>query len=216
MCSSDLQYLTGIRDLERALNVLPPAPGSDCATSAAALAWEHDLDAPMPVEEHASVMARLAALALRCDHTRVVTWMLGNERSDRPYPHLGLSESHHMISHHNEDPTFLDKLETINLWELDLLDALLSELASTPEGAHDLLHHTTVLCMAGMSDPSTHSPDDLPVLLAGGEATGLVHGAHHRFPGASVGRLHLTLLQRLGAPITRFGDDHTEPLPGLG
>ncbi len=209
------QYFTGIRELERRLEVTPPGPGGSCDVGGQELSARYDLDSALEPEVLVEVMGELAQLALRCDHTRVVNWMLGNERSDRVYPHLGLTESHHMISHHDGRADQLEKLERVCRWEMELLDGLLAGLAATPEGETTLLDNTLVLCMTGLSEPATHSQVGLPAILAGGEVHGFAHGSHLAFEGATLAQLHLTLLRRFGVDIDSFGDDGDEELAGV-
>lgn len=209
------QYLTGVRELERRLEGSAVPREGACGLAVSDLELEPALDAPGDADTHAQLMRALVRLAFQCDRTRVVTWMLGNERSDRTFPQLGISESHHHISHHGGDVRLQDKVAAIMRWENALLADVLDDLAATPEADGTLLDHTVVLGLSGMSEPNSHDDSTLPVVLAGGEALGLQHGQHHVFDDETpLPRLHLTVLRALGLDLPRFAEA-TEELPGL-
>lgn len=197
------QYLTGVAELERALYA-PPAPTTGACADARGAFLDHTaLDSPVDVDVHVGVMLDLIVLALQCDLTRVITYALASERTDRTYPWLGVPEAHHHISHHGSDPVKLMKLETIGRWELDQVAALLRRLQATPDGDGTLLDSTTVLALCSMGEPELHDARDIPVFVAGG---GLPARGRQVLTGQPLARLHLTLLQHLGVPVDRFGD----------
>lgn len=210
------QYLTGVEEVERDLDALPSPETGPCADAEAAITSRVDLDAPMDHEAHVAVMLDLAVLAFQCDATRVVSFALGNERSDRTFPQLGISESHHALSHHGGDPAKLAALETIARWELRTFAGLLDRLLAAPEGAGTLLDASAVLFAGAMGDPHVHDPFNLPVIVAGGAGGALVpRGRVVYDTSVSMADLHLTLLQRLGVGIDSFGDGGVTTLPGI-
>ena len=138
--------------------------------------------------------------------------MTGRELSGRTYPEVGIRDAHHPISHHDDDPAKLAKLTTINTHHMTQVAYFLDQLQSTPDGGGSLLDHTAVLCGAGMSDGNSHSPFNLPVLLVGAN---LGSGQHVRVPEETpIGNLHVTILEKLGARIERFGNS-TGRITGL-
>jgi hypothetical protein len=160
-------------------------------------------------------MNELMVLALRCDSTRVISFMLGNSASDRPCSFLGIADTHHSLSHHAGDPEKLAALAAIGRWELECFVDLLTGMAAVDEGDGSLLDHSAVLLGSELSDPNAHRHDDLPLLLAGRAGGQLSPGGTLAYPGRPLGDLHLSLLQRLGVAIEAFGDDGRTPLEQL-
>ncbi len=162
---------------------------------------------------HVDVMTDLMVLALRCDATRVISFMLGNSASNQSYEFIGVPGSHHDLSHHAGDPAKQALLAQIGAWEVAQLAALLTRLRAVPEGEGTLLDSTLVFFSSELSDGNGHRHDDLPVLLAGGGVQGGRHLAHTG--QRPIADLFLTMLAALGAPQERFGADGTTPLPDL-
>jgi hypothetical protein len=211
------QFLTGVRSLERQLDALEAPVELTCASGASALLQSGALDQITDVAGHVDAMRQLIVLALQCDRTRVITYMLGNERSDRPFPHLGITASHHMLSHHQQDPAKLAAIEAIGLWEVEGFARLLDALSQVPEADGTLLDHTLALFLSPIADPDVHGNSRLPVVLAGRGGGTVEPGRYLSFPAGPSGTsplaaLHLTLAQRLGVPLDRFGSDGTSPL----
>jgi hypothetical protein len=200
-------YLQSVRELEH--RVAMPPIACDDASAPGELAVDD-------VVGRAAAMRDVIVLALRCDCTRAITLMLGNSASDRNLAFLGLEGTHHGVSHHAGDPAKLAALEVVGRWEIQWLADLLVALAEVPEvdGA-SLLDHSAVLFGSELSEPNSHSHDDLPLVLAGRAGGALRPGRNHRFEGRSLGDLHLALLHALDVDATTFGDDGTDALPGL-
>jgi len=143
------------------------------------------------------------------DLTRVATFMMAREFSGRTYPEIGVPDSHHPISHHENDPAKLVKLTKINTYHATFISYFLKKLQSTPDGDGSLLDHSLIVYGAGMSDSNTHDPKNLPVVLAGG-ASGLLKGGRHiRFAkDTPLANLHLTLLDKFGVHLEALGDSN--------
>ena len=162
---------------------------------------------------HVDVMTDLMVLALRCDVTRVISFMLGNSASNQSYEFIGVPGSHHDLSHHAGDPGKQALLAQIGAWEVAQLAALLIRLRAVAEGEGTLLDSTLVFFSSELSDGNSHRHDDLPVLLAGG---GLHTGRHLTYTDQRpIADLFLGMLDVLGAPAERFGLDGTTPLTDL-
>ncbi|MEO2199184.1 MAG: DUF1552 domain-containing protein, partial [bacterium] len=149
--------------------------------------------------------------------TRVTTFMSGHELSGRTYPEIGVPDAHHPLSHHRGVPDALAKLTKINRYHVDLFAAFVEKLRGTPDGDGSLLDHMVLMYGAGMSDSNAHSPYNLPIVLLGGGAGTLRGGRHVSFDERDrtpLANLHVTLLDKLGAPVERIGDS-TGPLPSL-
>ena len=111
-------------------------------------------------------MFDLLALAYEADLTRVFTFMMAREASQRIYPKIGVTEPHHHVSHHGNEPEKLARLVKLNTYHMQLFAKFLEKLASTPDGDGSLLDHSLILYGSGMSDSDIHSPIDLPLVVA--------------------------------------------------
>ena len=196
------QYLDSIREVERQIQRAEAAASDNLLP---------DLDRPVGVPQsfgdHAKLMFDLQALAFQADITRVVTFQLTRELSNRTYPEIGVPDPHHPTSHHGGDPEKLAKIAKINTFHVSLFAEFLQKLKATPEGDGTLLDNTVYLYGSGMGNSSLHDHVNLPILVAGGAATGMRGGRHIRYEnGTSLGNLHLTLLDRVGVHLDTFGD----------
>ena len=162
---------------------------------------------PQSFGDHAKLMFDLQLLAFQADITRVITFQLTRELSNRTYPEIGVPDPHHPTSHHGGDPEKLAKIAKINTFHVSLFAQFLQKLKATPEGDGTLLDNTVYLYGSGMGNSSLHDHVNLPILVAGGAATGMKGGRHIRYEhGTSLGNLHLTLLDRVGVHLDTFGD----------
>ena len=196
------QYLNSIREVERQIQRAEAAATDNLLP---------DLDRPVGVPQsfgdHAKLMFDLQLLAFQADITRVITFQLTRELSNRTYPEIGVPDPHHPTSHHGGDPEKLAKIAKINTFHVALFAEFLQKLKATPEGDGTLLDNTVYLYGSGMGNPSLHDHVNLPILVAGGAATGMRGGRHIRYEnGTSLGNLHLTLLDRVGVHLDTFGD----------
>ena len=196
------QYLDSIREIERQIQ-RAEATAEDTVMP--------DLDRPVGVPaafaDHARLMFDLQALAFQADITRVITFQLTRELSNRTYPEIGVPDPHHPTSHHGNDPEKVAKIAKINTFHVSLFAEFLEKLKSTPDGDGSLLDNTIYLYGSGMRNPSLHDHVNLPILVAGGAACGLKGGQHIRYEtGTPLANLHLTLLDRVGVHLDSFGD----------
>ncbi len=178
-----------------------------------------DLERPagVPAEyaEHALLMFDLQVLAFRGDITRVSTFQLARETSNRTYPETGVTDPHHPLSHHGNDPEKIEKMSRINRYHVSLFAEFLEKLRSTPEGEGTLLDHSLLLYGSGMGNPNLHDHTDLPIVVAGGAAGKMAGGRHIRYEAPTpLANLHLTLLDKVGVEIDAFGDS-TGPIDEL-
>ncbi|MEM7386886.1 MAG: DUF1552 domain-containing protein [Verrucomicrobiota bacterium] len=172
-----------------------------------------DLDRPVGVPaayaDHARLMFDLQHLALQGDVTRVTTFQLARETSNRTYPEIGVPDPHHPLSHHGNDPDKVARMAKINAFHVSLFAEYLQKLDSTPDGDGTLLDHSLLLYGSGMGDPNKHDHSDLPVLVAGGAAAGIRGNRHLKFDEVTpLANLHLTLLDRVGVHLDQFGDSN--------
>src|SRR5262249_47530194 len=155
---------------------------------------DHPAGIPSGWEDHLNLMFDLQVLAFQCDLTRVITFMVGHEHSGMTYPQIGVPDAHHPISHHQQEPDKVAKVAKINAYHVQMFARFLEKLQATPDGDGSLLDHVTMMYGAGMADSNSHSPIDIPLILAGGGAGTLKGGRHLRFKNVPLANLHLTLL----------------------
>jgi hypothetical protein len=170
-----------------------------------------DLDRPVGVPasyaEHARLMFDLQVLAFQGDVTRVITFQLARETSNRTYPEIGVSDPHHPLSHHGNDPEKIARMAKINEFHVSLFAEFLGKLKATPEGNGTLLDHSLYLYGSGIGNPNIHDHSNLPVLVAGGAAGGMKGGRHIRYDKPTpLANLHLTLLDKVGVRLDSFAD----------
>ncbi len=170
-----------------------------------------DLDRPVGVPaayaDHARLMFDLQLLAFQGDVTRVITFQLARETSNRTYPEIGVPDPHHPLSHHGNDPDKIARMAKINQFHVSLFAEYIQKLKATPEGEGSLLDNTLLLYGSGIGNPNIHDHTNLPTLVAGGQATGLKAGQfiNYRKP-TPLANLHLSLLDKAGVQLDSFAD----------
>jgi hypothetical protein len=178
-----------------------------------------DLDRPMGVPaayaDHARLMFDLQLLAYQGDITRITTFQIARETSNRSYPEIGISDPHHPLSHHGDNPEKIEKMSKINAFHVSLFAEYLERLKNTPEGNGSLLDNVLLLYGSGIGNPNIHNHSNLPVIVAGGAAGGMKGNRHIRYEKPTpLANLHLSLLDKVGVKIDQFGDS-TGKLDGL-
>ena len=154
-------------------------------------------------------------LALQGDITRVITFQLARETSNRTYPEIGVSDPHHPLTHHGNDPEKVAKVALINRFHVSLFADFLIKLQATPEAGGTLLDHVLYLYGSGMGNPNLHDHKNLPILVAGGAAGKLQGGRHIKLDAPTpLANLHLTLLDKVGVRLDKFADSEGH-IPGL-
>ncbi|MEX0938137.1 MAG: DUF1552 domain-containing protein [Pirellulales bacterium] len=196
------EYLEAIREVERRIQqaeadaVDNPLPDVD-----------RPVGVPAAYADHARLMFDLQVLALQGDVTRVITFQLARETSNRTYAEIGVSDAHHPLTHHGNDPEKIAKVAKINEFHVSLFAEFLTKLQATPEGNGTLLDHSLYLYGSGMGNPNVHDHTNLPILVAGGAAGNMRGGRHIRFgKPAPLANLHLTLLNKVGVQLDSFAD----------
>jgi hypothetical protein len=170
---------------------------------------------PADYPTHIQLLSDLMVLAFRTDQTRIATFVFANEGSQRTYPFAGVSEGHHDLSHHQNNPQKLEKLRKINEFHVKQLAYLLKRLKESSDGEQSLLDQTMLVYGSGNSDGNRHNHDDLPILLAGRAGGTLTPGRHIRVGKETpITNLFVEMLNRLDIKVERFGDS-TGRLPGL-
>jgi len=196
------QYLDSVRQVEREIE-----RGEQAVTENKTPDLDRPVGVPAAFADHAKLMFDLQILAFQADITRVITFQLTREQSNRTYPDIGVPDPHHPTSHHGNDPVKVAKIAKINTYHVSLFSEFLQRMKATPDGDGSLLDHSIYLYGSGMGNPSLHDHENLPVLVAGGAATGLKGGRHIRYEkGTSLANVHLTLLDRVGIHLDSFVD----------
>ena len=195
------EYLDSVRDIERRIQM------AETQNTRELPVVDQPVGIPTDYAQHAKLMMDLLALAYQTDMTRISTFMLAREVSAHAYHEIGVSDSHHPLSHHQDEPAKLERLHKINEYHFQQFAYLIKKLAGMKEGDGTLQDHTLFLYGTGISDSNTHFHDDLPIALIGGKATGLKAGRYIRQPkGTPLANLHLTILDALGISLEKFGD----------
>lgn len=208
-------YLESVREVERRIQKAEADTQQDALP---------DLDRPVGVPasyaEHVRLMFDLQVLAMQGDITRVITFQLARETSNRTYPEIGVPDPHHPLTHHGNDPDKIARMAKINQFHVSLFTYFLERLKATREADGSLLDHSLLLYGSGMGNPNVHDHVNLPIIVAGGAAGRMKGGRHLRYEQpAPLANLHLTLLDRVGVRVDRFADSSGkidelfEPLP---
>ena len=196
------EYLTAVREVERRIQT---------AESDAAKNQLPDLDRPMGVPasyaDHARLMFDLQVLALQGDVTRVITFQLARETSNRTYPEIGVPDPHHPLSHHGNNPEKVALMAKINSFHVSLFAEFVLKLKKTTDGNGSLLDHSLYLYGSGMGNPNVHDHTNLPTIVAGGGAGKMRGGRHIQYDKPTpLANLHLSLLNKVGVPMESFAD----------
>jgi hypothetical protein len=194
------EYLDAVREAERRIERTEEQSRRDLPIV------ERPSGVPATFDEHAKLMFDLLTLAYQCDLTRVSTFMMAREVSNRAYPEHGVPDAHHDTSHHQNDPVKLAKLSIINQVHMRAFAYFVERLRTTADGDGTLLDHAVLLYGAGISDSNTHVHDNCPLVIIGGG--GAVKGGRHmRYPkGTPAMNLHLALLDKIGVHVQQLGD----------
>ncbi len=200
------EYLDSTRSIEKRIQRAASKPVAEAGSFA------QPAGIPADFAEHVRLMIDLQVLAMQADLTRVATFMLGREISNRTYPEIGVPDSHHMLSHHGRSAEKMAQLAKINRYHMEFFAYQLKRLKETRDGEGSLLDTTLVIRGSAFGDSNDHDFMDLPVIVAGG----LVKGGRHLevTKGTSMSNLMLAGLNLLDVPATMFGDS-TAPLAGL-
>ena len=204
------EYLDTVREIERRIQLSEKQNSNSTLsvpTSPSGIPDDH--------EAHTKLMFDLMAIAFQADITRISTFMMAREVSYRTFPKLGISESFHPASHHQNNADRLENLTKINTYHVSLVAHLLERLKSIPDGDGTLLDHSLILYGSGMSNSNVHNHSPLPVFVAGGAAGQMKGGRHLLYPdNTPMSNLLLSILHKAGIPDESVGDS-TGPLADL-
>ena len=200
------EYTEAIRDVERRIRMAEQQGLTDLS-----VAMEQPAGIPGAFSEHARLMYDLQVLAYQADLTRIITFMVAHETSNRAYPEIDVSDAHHPLSHHGGDQEKVEKLIRVNTYHVEHFSYYLGRLAATEDGDGSLLDHAMVLYGAGMSNGNVHNHHKLPIAVAGGGSGTLRGGRHLSYDDdPPVTNLFMSLLGKLGVHPESIGDSTGE------
>ena len=196
------EYLDAVRDVERRIQKAEEQSDRELPLV------EQPIGIPDTFEGHADLMFDLQVLAFQTDMTRVFTYVMARESSVRSYPEIGVPDSHHPLSHHQNNQEKLTKLGKLNAYHVQRLGYFIDKLQSTQDGDGSLLDHTILLLGSGMSDGNLHIPENVPTLLVSGHGLGVKGNRYLQYPeGTPLANMQLTILEKMGVARDAFGDD---------
>jgi hypothetical protein len=198
------RFLEDIREIERRLQLAESSPVNDLDVPA------KPVGAPASFVEHSKLMFDLLTLAWQAEITRISTFMVAREVSNRVYSESGINDPFHNLSHHSEVPANIERLSVLNAFHTSMtIGYFLQKLSETPDGDGSLLDHSLVLYGSGMSNSNQHDHDPLPLLLAGGASGRLQGGRHIRAGlGTPMANLLAGIFEKLDIPADTFGDSN--------
>jgi Protein of unknown function (DUF1552) len=195
------EYLTSVGDLQRRI--------ARAESFGAAKAPPGSLPPGMfaTYEEQIQLMLDVLVLAFQTDSTRIATFIVAHDGSNRPYPTIGIRDGHHDLSHHRNDEAKKAKLALINRYHVTQFARFLDRLKSIREGDGTLLDNSTILYGSALSDGNKHFPEDLPILVAGRGGGRVQSGQHLRVPDRTpITNLYRAMLETVGARSEKIGD----------
>ena len=196
------EYLESIRDIERRIQ-----KAEEQSATMKLPIMERPVGIPETFEEHAKLMSDLMVIAFQTDMTRVVTFMMAREGSNRSYREIGVPDGHHSVTHHQNDPEKIAKTQKIDEHHVKSFAYLVKRLNETQDGDGTQLDHTMLLYGSSIRDGNVHDHHDLPLVLVGGKSVDIKGGRHLRYkPETPMNNLLLTMLDKSGVPAETLGD----------
>jgi len=194
------EYLAAVREIEQRIEQAEKS-------AAASPDYAKPTAVPHDYGQHIRVLYDLLALAFQTDSTRIGTFMIAHDGSNRAYPSIGVSDGHHDLSHHGGNQEKKKKIARINHFHVEQFASFLHKLKTIREGEGTLLDHCVIVYGSGIADGNAHSHHDLPVLLAGRGGGALTPGRHLRFESKTpMTNLYLSLLGQMGVDVDQLGD----------
>ncbi|MBT7982127.1 MAG: DUF1552 domain-containing protein [Akkermansiaceae bacterium] len=196
------EYLTGIREVEKNIERAeklgpPPAPGR--------VAPEHGV--PRNYREHIRILFDMMILAFKSDSTRVASFLIGHDGSNRSFKDIGVSSGHHDLSHHGNNQEKMDQVSLIDRFYIEEFAYFLEQMSAAKDiDGRSLLHNSMIVWGSGLSDGNQHSHKDLPIILAGHAGGKFQTGRHFDVGAKPLNNLFVRMLEEVGLPKAQFGD----------
>ena len=197
------EYMTGVREIERSIEKAesfgpPPNPG---------VAGPEE-GVPAEYQEHIRLLFDMMLLAFKTDQTRISSFLLAHDGSNRSFSDLGFNEGHHGLSHHRRSKDKMDKIAKIDTFYVEQLAYFLEKMRATEDvDGNTLLHNSMIVWGSGLSDADRHTHNDLPIIVAGNAGGKFQTGRHLEVPtDTPLNNLYMRMLHEAGAPVDRIGD----------
>lgn len=197
------QYLTSLRDIEQRIQK---------AESMRDRAQDPNVETPSGIPqdypEYLQLVFDMLILAFQTDQTRIATFMMAYEGSNRTMPFLGFPEGHHTCTHHNNQAELVEKTKLIDKFYVEQFAKFLSRIDAVQDvDGNSLLHNSMIVYGSAHADGNRHTHNNLPIILAGGGGGALTPGQYTKFGSKPVTNLFLSLADRMGCVnIERHGD----------
>jgi hypothetical protein len=207
------EYLDAVREIERRIEM------AEHDSKQFTPDMEKPAGVPPEFADHVKLMFDLMTLAFQADVTRISTFMICREGSTRTYREIGVNDAHHPLTHHRNNPEWIEKVAKINYFHLEQFAYFVDKLKSTPDGDATLLDRVMVVYGSGLADGNQHTHNDLPVVLAGAGNGALRPGRHVQYPNETpMTNLYVAMLDHMGITPEHIGDStgELEHLTGLG
>jgi hypothetical protein len=192
-------YLDHVREIERRIEKSETQHATDLAII------DKPLGIPDSFEEHTALMFDLLAMAVQADQTRVFTFMMSREGSQRTFGEIDVADPWHVVSHHGDQAEKVARAAKINVLCVSMFAKFIEKLKNTPDGDGSLLDHSLMFYGSGMGNSNVHATDPLPMLVMGG---GAGKGNRHLVLPAKteIGNLWLSVANKFGVPMEQFGE----------
>ena len=194
-------YLESVREIERRIQLIGERDMSELSLPEVPVALP-------PVGEHLPLMFDMIAAAFQANMTRVVSFMMAAEVSDRPYPHIGVQDAFHPLSHHAENRADIDQLVMLQRWHSEMFAGFLAKIAAMPDGdAGSILDNSVFLYGSNMSNSNNHDHHPLPTLIVGTNGGRIKGNQHIQLPERTKhANVLYTLMDRVNVPVDAVGD----------
>jgi hypothetical protein len=196
------EYLAGVREIESRIERSerfgePADPGVPTPEGV-----------PASYRDHIRLMFDLLWLAFQTDSTRIASFLLAHDGSNRTFDDIGVTDGHHTLSHHLNDPQKMAKIARIDRFYVEQLAYFLGKMRDTKDvDGRSLLDNSMLVYASGLSDGNRHRHDDLPVIVAGRAGGAFTPGLHRRLGDKTpMTNLYVRMLDEMGVPVTSFGD----------
>ena len=195
------EYCTSVREIEKRIELAELHGDAETAGPAPE-------GVPLSYEEHMQMMFDLMILAFQTDSTRVATFCLAHDGSNRSFSEIGVVEGHHELSHHKNKQENIDKVKTIDRWYVQQLGKFLERMKSTKdEDGKSLLHNSQIMFGSGNADGNRHTHVNLPIVMAGNGGGDMKVGRYVDYDETPLANMHMTMAHRMGlTDLKRFGD----------
>jgi hypothetical protein len=195
------EYLTSVREIEQRIQT------AERDNKEVVPGMEKPDGVPADFAEYVGLMFDLLLVGFQTDTTRISTFMIAREGSSRAYREIGISDGHHPLTHHRNNPEWIEKIAQINKFHMEQFAHFIAKLKATPDGDGTLLDHSMIVYGSGISDGNRHSHNDLPVLVVGGANGTLKSGRHVTYPAETpMNNLFMSMLDRFGVQTEPLGD----------